>query len=153
MKHTYFIRGAFLFFLSSVALAQETPFKTLACTPTQEDATIEVIFPRETYASRPFTRFAEIWAQVTVEHRKLRKKYVRDKVLFIPETRPPGSDMRGQSSDSLYIQLHPQFSNGRFSGTYFGQLFINDKDPEFRGTYFRWINSEEGPGIICHPSL
>lgn len=142
-----------LFFISLSSLAQDSSFTTLVCTPTQDDALIEVIFPRETYATRPFMRFAEIWAKVTIEHRKLKKKYVREHVLFIPETHPPGPDMRGQSSDSLYIQLHPEFIQGEFSGTYYGQLFINDKDPEFRGTYFRWINSENGPGIICHPDL
>lgn len=153
MKQSHFILGTLFFLLSSLALADETSFKVLNCSPTQDDASIEVIFPREIIASKPFTRFPEMWAQVTVEHRKLHKKYVREKVLFIPETRPPGPDMRGQSSDSLYIQLHPEFKNGFFTGAYFGQLFINDKDPEFRGTYFRWMNSEEGPGIICHPSL
>lgn len=140
-----------LLFISLSSFAQENSFKTLVCSPSQEDALIEVIFPRETYASRPFMRFAEIWAQVTVEHKKLKKKYVRERVLFIPETHPPGPDMRGQSSDSLYIQLHPQFIDGEFSGTYYGQLFINDKDSEFRGTYFRWMNSDMGPGIVCHP--
>lgn len=95
-------------------------------------------------------RFAEIWAMVTVEHQKLKKKYIRERVLFIPENHPPGPNMRGQSSDSLYIQLHPEFVEGDFTGTYFGQLFINDKDSEFRGTYFRWMNGK-GPGIICHP--
>lgn len=151
MKHLIFAICVLL--LSPLSFAEEISFTTLICTPSQDEAKIEVIFPRATFASRPFTRFAEIWAKVTVEHRKLRTKYVREKVLFIPETRPPGPDMRGQSSDSLYIQLHPEFIHGQFSGTYYGQLFINDKDPEFRGTYFRWMNIEEGPGIICHPKL
>lgn len=149
MKHHLF----FLFLLSITpkAFGTEVPFKKLVCTPTKEDAIIEVLFPRDVYASKPFTRFAEIWATVTIEHRKLVKKYVRERVLFIPETHPPGPDMRGQSSDAVYIQLHPEFIAGNFSGNYYGQLFVNDKDGEFRGTYFRYMNSEVGPGIICHP--
>lgn len=149
MKHHLF----FLLFLTVTprAFGAETPFKKLLCTPTKEDAIIEVIFPRETYASRPFTRFAEIWATVTIEHRKLTKKYIRERVLFIPETHPPGANMRGQSSDAVYIQLHPEFISEVFSGTYYGQIFVNDKDREFRGTYFRYMNSEMGPGIVCHP--
>ena len=149
MKHYLLI--LILFTLTQKTFADEMAFKKLICTPSKEDALIEVIFPRDIYASRPFTRFAEIWATVTVEHRKLARKYVRERVLFIPETHPPGPDMRGQSSDAVYIQLHPEFIAGEFSGTYYGQLFVNDKDREFRGTYFRYMNSEMGPGIICHP--
>lgn len=149
MKHSLFF--LFLLIFTQKTFGAESPFKKLICTPTKEDAIIEVILPRDTYASRPFTRFAEIWATVTIEHRKLVKKYVRERVLFIPETHPPGPDMRGQSSDAVYIQLHPEFVSGEFSGTYNGQLFVNDKDEEFRGTYFRYMNSEMGPGIVCHP--
>lgn len=140
---------------STLSYGDELRFQKLVCTPTKEDARIEVHFPRPTLASRPFVGFAEIWTKVTIEHRKLGgRKYLREKVLMIPETLPPGPDMRGQSSDSLYIQLHPQFSqSGVFNGTYLGQLFVNDHDGEFRGTYFRYMNSEEGPGIVCHPEI
>lgn len=135
------------------ALASESSFTKLICAPSKEEATISVIFSRPTFASRPFMYFANFSATVTLDHQKLATTYIRRNVIFIPETLPPGVDMRGQSSDSLYIQLHPEFIDGQFSGTYFGQLFINDKDREFRGTYFRYMNSEMGPGIICHPEI
>lgn len=135
------------------ALAEETPFIKLLCSPTKEAASIEVIFPKKIYPTKPFIGFPEIWVTITLEHRKLKRKYVREKVLMIPETHPPGPFMRGQSSDSLYIQLHPQMVNGEFLGSYNGQLFINDKGPDFRGTYFRYMNSELGPGIVCVPEL
>ena len=148
----YYLTLIILFFSHS-SLATEISFNKLICTSSGDDALIEVIFPRPTFPSRPFMGFAQIWGKVTLEHRKLKKKYVRERVLFIPETRPPGADMRGQSSDSLYIQLHPQFSNNEFSGVYHGQLFINDKDDEFRGTYFRYMNNESAPGILCYPEI
>lgn len=147
-----FLTLTLIFTSVSQASLTEKSFTTLTCRPNIENAVIHVIFPRAIKASVPFTRFAEIWGKVTLDHKKLRRQYVRERVLFIPEKLPPGSDMRGQSSDSLYIQLHPQFINDEFNGIYHGQLFINDKDDEFRGTYFRYMNNEDGPGIVCHPN-
>ncbi|HLT21800.1 MAG TPA: hypothetical protein VKZ84_00080 [Bacteriovoracaceae bacterium] len=96
-----FINSLTLLFILSLplnVLAEEDTFTKLLCSPTKEEASIEVIFPKKIYPSKPFIGFPEIWVTVTLEHRKLKRKYVRERVLMIPETHPPGPFMRGQTS-------------------------------------------------------
>lgn len=136
---------AFTVLCSSVALADS--FKKLTCTPANQKAVIEVIFPKLINPMNPFIGFPEMWVQVTVEREGMGWIYQRDRVLMIPE-RMGSIEMRGQSSDSLYIKLSPEINNGNFSGRYFGQLFVNDHESE-RRAYFRYLDTEAAPGMIC----
>ena len=140
----------FILFLSHslISFGDESSFRKLICTPSKKEARIEVIFPKLIHPLKPFIGFPEMWVEVTVERPNMGWIYRRERVLMIPERTPPGVEMRGQSSDSLYIKLSPEIYGGEFTGTYFGQLFVNDHESE-RRSYFRYMDSELGPGIVC----
>ncbi|WP_408098023.1 hypothetical protein ACJVC5_03610 [Peredibacter sp. HCB2-198] len=137
-----------LFFSAFSSFAQTIKFRKLTCYSLDQKAKIGVIFPKLIDPMNPFIGFPEIWVQVTVEKEGMNWVYQRDRVLIIPEFYPPGVEMRGQSSDSLYIKLHPEIRFNKYTGTYYGQLFVNDHESD-RRAYFRYMDSELGPGLSC----
>lgn len=138
-------------FTITYANAENSKLKKLTCTPANQKAIIEVIFPKLIDAMNPFIGFPEMWVKVTVERNGMGWVYERERVLMIP-ARPASIDMTGQSSDSLYIKLNPEVQNGNFTGRYFGQLFVNDHESD-RRAYFRYLDTEAAPGMSCFGSL
>lgn len=134
------------------AFAQSVKFKKLTCRSFDQKAVVEVIFPKLIDPMNPFIGFPEMWVQVTVEKEGMGWIYKRDKVLIIPEFYPPGVEMKGQSSDSLYIKLHPEIRMNKYAGSYYGQLFVNDHESD-RRAYFRYMDTEMGPGLTCTDGL
>lgn len=133
-------------------MAQTVKFKKLSCRSFDQKAVVEVIFPKLIDPMNPFIGFPEMWVQVTVQKEGMDWIYKRDKVLIIPEFYPPGVEMKGQSSDSLYIKLHPEIRLNKYAGSYYGQLFVNDHESD-RRAYFRFMDTEMGPGLTCTDSL
>lgn len=141
-----------IFFLSFSSYAQTVKFKKLSCRSFDQKALVEITFPKLIDPMNPFIGFPEIWVQVTVQKEGMDWIYKRDKVLIIPEFYPPGVEMKGQSSDSLYIKLHPEIRLNKYAGSYYGQLFVNDHESD-RRAYFRYMDTEMGPGLTCTDSL
>lgn len=151
MKKLIILLFSLLPFANFAATSTETvKYKRLICSPSQHpNIVVEIEFPKLINPLIPFIGFPQITSKVSVYNKKATWLYIREKVIIIPRTHPPGTDMSGQSSDALYLVLSPDIRNGVYQGSYQGQMFINDNESSQR-VYFRFDHSEYGPGLVCH---
>lgn len=94
----------------------------------------------------PWVGFSTINAHLTVKEDRSNNLY-KTEIVLTPIQGSGELNMRGDATQGgVYLQLYPQLVNGKASGKYTGQLFVNDLDQR---RYFDFRSEGNEPGLVC----
>jgi hypothetical protein len=117
----------------------------LRCTTIDQDATVAVSFDRAVEPANPWIGWTMINSVIEVRPHNSAQVYKKD-IVVTPLNGIQSPDMRGDATDAVYLRLTPILVNGKATGEYTGQLFINDLDVR---AYYRFMNDGSEPGLRC----
>ncbi|MGE3608400.1 MAG: hypothetical protein AB7I27_02340 [Bacteriovoracaceae bacterium] len=108
--------------------------QTILCTPMDRSyPKIEIEFKRAINPIHPFIGTYEIHAALKIED------YKNNGLIIVPESSYASPNLKGQSSDDIYLRLWPQIEDDQFK-YYTGKILINDHETKL---YLR-------TDLICH---
>ncbi|QLY25396.1 hypothetical protein [Bdellovibrio sp. KM01] len=120
-------------------------FTQLNCTTITGDL-VRIQTDRSVDPQSPWVGFSTINAHLTVKEDRSNNLYKID-IVLTPIQGSGDLNMRGDATQGgVYLQLYPQIANGKATGKYTGQLFVNDLDQR---RYFDFRSEGNEPGLVC----